>query len=216
MTRIVVLGGTGYTGTRVVREAVARGHDVSSLSRTAPTTPVDGADYHIGSISNDGARKRVLAGADVVIAAISPRAEPGGELRSIYSRLAREVGAAGARLGVIGGFGALRLAAGAPRIAAGGREIPPQFVAVGAEMVGMVEDLIKSAPVELEWFYVSPASAYGVHAPGDPLGRYRVGGDVAIFDDDGASAISGADFATAILDEIEHPEHHNQQFSVAY
>jgi uncharacterized protein YbjT (DUF2867 family) len=35
MTNIVVFGGTGYTGGNIVREAAARGHDITAVSRSA-------------------------------------------------------------------------------------------------------------------------------------------------------------------------------------
>ena len=48
MTRITVLGGTGYTGGNIVREAVARGHEVTSISRTLPEDQIDGVTYRTG------------------------------------------------------------------------------------------------------------------------------------------------------------------------
>ena len=47
-------------------------------------------------------------------------------------------------------------------------------------------------------------------------GQYRVGDDVALFDADGTSSISGADFATAVVDEIEGPVHHRAHIGIAY
>jgi len=48
------------------------------------------------------------------------------------------------------------------------------------------------------------------------FGAYRLGGDVLLTDAAGKSTIGGEDFAAAILDEIEHPAHHRQRFTVAY
>ena len=48
MTRITVLGGTGYTGGNIAREAVARGHQVTSISRTLPEDQIDGVTYRTG------------------------------------------------------------------------------------------------------------------------------------------------------------------------
>ena len=76
--------------------------------------------------------------------------------------------------------------------------------------------LAKKAPEELDWLFVSPASGYGSFAPGERTGSYRVGGESALFDADGNSNISGADFALAIVDEIENPRHHREHISVAY
>ncbi|MCU1587138.1 MAG: NAD-dependent epimerase/dehydratase family protein, partial [Frankiales bacterium] len=53
-------------------------------------------------------------------------------------------------------------------------------------------------------------------AAGDRTGSYRVGGDVALFDADGGSNIGGADFALAIVEEIEQAAHHRAHIGVAY
>jgi putative NADH-flavin reductase len=73
-------------------------------------------------------------------------------------------------------------------------------------MVRVLDALEQHAPEGLDWLFVSPAQQYGSYAPGEALGRYRVGGRVAIRDEQGVSAVSGADFALAIVDEIERHE----------
>ncbi len=69
---------------------------------------------------------------------------------------------------------------------------------------------------EADWLFVSPAAGFGAYAPGEKLGRYRVSEDVALFAEDGESAISGADFAAAVLDEIETPTRHRSQIHFGY
>ncbi|MHC5794882.1 NAD(P)-dependent oxidoreductase [Lacisediminihabitans sp. FW035] len=213
MSRITVLGGTGYTGANIVREAVARGHDVTSFSRNAPAEPIAGVHYRTGSIHDELAG--LVSSADVLVGALAPRGELETALRSLYSTLAGVAASASTRIGIVGGFSALRLAPGAPRIAYAG-EVPPQFATEARVMAEVVDDLVDGAPQGLDWFYVSPAATYGSFAPGEATGTHRTGGDVAIFDESGSSAISGADFATAIVDEIESPAHSGQQFGVAY
>ena len=51
MARIVVLGGTGYAGTGIVTEAASRGHDVLSVSRTAPASLPEGAAHRAGAMT---------------------------------------------------------------------------------------------------------------------------------------------------------------------
>ncbi|WP_394771388.1 NAD(P)-dependent oxidoreductase [Lacisediminihabitans sp.] len=213
MTRITVLGGTGYTGSNIAREAVSRGHEVTSFSRNAPTEPIDGVRYLTGSIQDE--LPGLVSGADVVIGALAPRGGLEAELRSLYASLAAAAAAAGKRVGFVGGFSALRLAPGAARTAYTDG-VPPQFATEARVMAEVVDDLVERAPDGLDWFYVSPAATYGSYAPGEATGTYRTGGEVAIFDESGASAISGADFATAIIDEIETPAHSGAQFGVAY
>jgi putative NADH-flavin reductase len=79
-----------------------------------------------------------------------------------------------------------------------------------------VLDTLRTTQTNANWFYISPAYVYGAHAPGKRLGTYRVGGDVILKNAAGKSEISGPDFASAVLDEIEVPKHHRTRFTVAY
>ena len=214
MARITVLGGTGYTGAQLVREAAARGHEVRSISRNPPRDPIAGVTYDTASLLDDAARQRAVDGADVVLGALAARGELEPELRGAYARLAELAAQSGARWGVIGGFSSLRLASDAPRIAAG--DLPPQFAAEARTMVEVLDDLEAEAPEALDWFFVSPAADYGAHVPGVATGTYRLGSDVALFDADGASVLSGPDLATAVIDEIDVPRHRRTQFSVVH
>jgi putative NADH-flavin reductase len=211
MSKILIIGGTGYTGANITREAVGRGHTVTSFSRSEPDVPVDTVEYVHGE--GDDA-SRLVADHDVVVAALAPRGDTAGRVRGLYEGYAAAAATAGARLIVIGGFSSLRPAPGAPRFAEG--EIPEQFRAEALEMDGIREWLATSAPESLDWTFVSPAGTYGSFAPGERTGAYRVGDQVALFDADGGSQISGEDFAIAIVDEIEAAAHSREHISVAY
>lgn len=50
MTRIHVLGGTGYAGSRIVCEAAKRGHQVVSYSRSIPDKQTPGVEYRAGDV----------------------------------------------------------------------------------------------------------------------------------------------------------------------
>ncbi|WP_375388662.1 NAD(P)-dependent oxidoreductase [uncultured Amnibacterium sp.] len=214
MTRITVLGGTGYTGANLLRAAVARGHDVTSYSRNPPEAPIDGVRYETGSLSDEGVRTAAVQGADVVVGALSAKAGLGGDIAAVYGRIAEAAAAAGARLGVVGGYSSLRPASGAPRFSEGD-DLPPQFAAEAKAMAAVVDLLQAEAPAGLDWFFISPAMVYGAFAPGERIGSYRLGDDVALQRDGGPTTISGADFADAVLDEIETPTHHRAHFSAA-
>lgn len=215
MTKITILGGTGYTGTNLVKEAAKRGHEVTSYSRNEPTEKVEGVQYKTASLLDDTIRQEAVENADVVIATLAPRGELEPALAGIYARIAELSATAGTRLGVVGGFSTLRPAEGAPRIVEG-NDIPEQYAAEAKVMYTVLLALENEAPEKLDWFYASPAATYGAHVPGEAKGTYRIGGQVALFDENGDSAISGADFAKAIIDEIETPAHKNEQISIAY
>jgi len=185
---------------------------VISLSRSLPAEPVDGVRYVQGPATD---AEQLVAGADVVVGALSPRAGTEGTLVATYLALADLAAAAGARLVVVGGFSSLRPAPGAPRFAEG--DLPPEFAAEATEGNAVLTALSTSAPENLDWLFVSPAAAFGAYTPqGSPRGTYRTSTDVALFDAEGNSAIEAADFALAIIDEIEAPTHHRGQIHFAY
>ena len=212
MSTIVVFGGTGYTGGNVVREAASRGHQVIAVSRSEPKDPVPGVRYEVGKVED--VAPRVVPGADVVVAALSPRGDMAGRLVDAYEELARLSAEAGARYLQVGGFSSLRPAPDQPRFVEG--EIPEPYRAEALEGEATRVLLAQRATDELDWVFVSPAGGYGSFAPGERTGAYRVGGEVALFDAEGKSDISGADFARAIVDEIDDPRHHREHMSVAY
>ena len=212
MSTIVVFGGTGYTGGNVVREAASRGHEVIAVSRSEPTESIPGVRYEVGEVEE--VAPRVVPGADVVVAALSPRGSMAGRLVDAYDELARLSAEAGARYLQVGGFSSLRPAPDQPRFVEG--EIPEPYRAEALEGEATRVLLAERAPDELDWVFVSPAGGYGSFAPGERTGTYRVGGEIALFDAEGQSNISGADFALAILDEIDDPRHHREHIGVAY
>jgi putative NADH-flavin reductase len=212
MATVVVVGGTGYTGGNIVKEAAARGHAVISVSRSEPAERVPGVRYEHGSAED--VAQRVVPGADVVVAALSPRGDMAGRLVHVYAGLARLAAQAGARYLQVGGFSSLRPEPGSARFVAG--EIPEEYRAEALEGEATRVMLLQEAPADLDWVFISPAGAYGSFAPGERTGEYRVGDDVALFDAEGASAISGADFAIAVVDEIDKPSRHREHIGVAY
>lgn len=216
MARITVLGGTGYAGRAIALEAASRRHDVTSYSRNQPTASdaIDGVTYQAGSVTDSIVRADAIAATDVVVASLSPRGDMAGKVRGLYADLANEAADAGVKLIVIGGASALRPAAGEPTFAESG-QAPPAFAEEAQEMFGVLQDL-RAREDKLDWVFVSPARIFGSYAVGEATGNYRVGGDVVVADADGKSAISGADFGTAVVDEIEAGAHHREQITFAY
>jgi putative NADH-flavin reductase len=211
MSTIAIIGGTGYTGGNLAREAAGRGHTVVSWSRHRPNAPVEGVRYETGDAANAA---RIIDGADLVIAALSPRGDLEGRVFGLYRDYAGAAVAAGAGFVVIGGFSSLRPAPDQPRFAEG--DVPEQFRAEALEMEAVRDWLNTEAPAQLDWLFISPAGGYGSFAPGESTGRYRIGGEVALFTEDGGSEISGTDFALAIMDVVDGGEHHREHLSVAY
>lgn len=214
MTTLVVFGGSGYAGSHIVEAATVRGLTVTSVTRQESATQIAGAEYRTGSILEAKDRLAALEGADVLVVAVSPRGGMAGKLRPAIAELAREADAAGVRLGVIGGAGSLEQTPGG-QLLFESDEFGAEFKPEAAEMAGVLDDL-RDYEGPLDWFFVSPAGDFGPWVAGEYRGEYRVGGDVLLTDANGVSAIGGADFGVAILDEVETPTHHRARFTVAY
>lgn len=213
MARIVVIGGTGYAGRHIVTEAVNRGHEVISVARSTPADPVDGAVAVQGSALDLAGLGAALAGADAVVWAVSPRGDMADAALGALAGVVAELAGTDTRLGVIGGAMGSLSEPGGPRLWDLG--VPEQYrheAQVGIDSLALLE----GADAGLDWFLVHPPQDFGAWAPGERTGRYRDGGDVVVRDADGKSYISGADFAVAVVDEIEQGRHRRERFTVGY
>jgi uncharacterized protein len=214
MARITVLGGTGYGGDAVVREAARRGHAVTSYSRRPPEQPVDGVTYVTGSLLDRDVLAQSVRDANVVFEAVSPRGDMQGKVEGIVDELIRLADEGGVRLGVLGGASSMLVSEGGPRlfdVAETAPEILPE-VQTGLDVL----DTLTKAPESLDWFYVSPAASFGAWVDAPVTGAYRLSDDVLLTDDNGVSTISGADLAAAVVDEIEQPRYRRRRFHVAH
>ncbi|MFB4312251.1 NAD(P)-dependent oxidoreductase [Actinomadura sp. GTD37] len=215
MSRITVLGGTGYAGSAIVAEAAARGHQVTALSRSLPEAPIPDVTYVQGDATDEATLAAVIEGSDVVVGALAPRGPLAGAFRDVYRAVARLADAAGVPLFVVGGYSSLRPAPGADRFVTDLGHIPAELhdeIRAGAALI--IEDL-PAAPATLDWVFVSPALRFGARMPGERLGRYRLGADVAV-QPDGGGAISAADYALGFLDLIEKGDHRRAQVNLGH
>lgn len=213
MTRIVVVGGSGYAGSHIVAEAAKRELPVISYGRELPDRQADGVEYRQGDVTSADVAREIVAAGDVVICAISPRGSMTGRAGAAIEQLAEIAADKGVRLGVIGGAGSLLVAEGGPKLL-DTPEFPRAFIDEARELDSVLEWL-RASDEKLDWFFVSPAVEFGSHAPGNQTGRYRLGDDLVLSDEDGVSAISGGDLALAVLDEVQQPAHQRRRFTVA-
>jgi putative NADH-flavin reductase len=213
MARITVLGGTGYAGAAVVAEARKRGHEVTSVSRSAPESPVDGVDYVQASALDAETLDRVLDRRDVVVSALSPRGDMSGRLEGVVTDLVSRLAGTATRLGYVGGVSSLLTEEGGPRLWDVSKDHLPDEVRPEIETGLNALTLLEESPESLDWFYVSPPQDFGSWLGTPSTGRYTLGGDVLLRNADGASTISADDLALAILDEVETPAHHRKRFT---
>jgi putative NADH-flavin reductase len=215
MATIAIIGGTGFAGGHIRDEALRRGHVVISVSRKDSGQP-DRPDLvqRTGNIHDPALVDQMAAESDVLVVAVRAGAQDGIRLVDVIPSLASAAAAHGTRLGVVGGAGSLQITEGGPRVV----DMPGFPDAHKGEALGQADTLtaLELTPENVDWFYLSPAAQFGAHNPGEATGTYRIGGDVLLGDSAGTSYISGADYAKAFVDEIDHPAHPRKRFSVAY
>ncbi len=215
MATIAIFGGTGYAGSAIRDEALRRGHTVISVSRKeAELAGTPGFISRAGNLHDPALVDHMTVEADVLVVAVRASEQDGVRLADAVTMLAKAAAEHSTRLGFVGGAASLHVTDGGPRLV----DLPTFPDIYKGEALAQADVLaaLRETTADVDWFYLSPAASFGASAPGEPTGRYRIGGDVLLAGADGNSDISGADYAQAFVDEIEKPEHHRQRFSVAY
>ena len=211
MSRIVVFGVTGYAGGHITAELLDRGHAVIGVARdTTQVAAQEGLELRPGSFYDPAFRTQTINGADAVVVALSAHPADGPDLEVVIPELLEAV--AGARLGVVGGAASLLATENGPLVL----DTLPEEYKPEAEAHARVLDALRRDRTTADWFYLSPAASFGSWNPGEKTGNFTLGTDVLVTDANGNSEISGADYATAFVDEIEKPAHHRARFTVGY
>jgi putative NADH-flavin reductase len=204
MSTIALLGATGNIGSRVLDEALARGHKVTSITRDPRKLNArDGMTVRAGSTTDAPALSAILKGNDVVVTSVKWNENDVGRVIDTI----RQAGVKRA-LFVIGAGSLLRSDGRRhyDHMAEKGVQPPTSLPALKAyDVIRTIDDL--------DWTAISPPASIG---PGQRTGKFRLGLDQLIEDAKGESKISREDFAVAILDEIEKPRHVRKRFTAAY
>ena len=197
--KIVVYGATGMVGSEIAKTAVARGHEVTAVSRSG--NDVLGATGRAADITDTDTFLKLAASADAVVVAIPTgrTSEPTELMVDAHRRIIAAMPAA--RLLVVGGAGSLTVGGGRLVDAPG---FPDAYRPESTAFAAILEDYKASSG--LDWTYVSPSP---VIAPGERTG-YVLGTDSPIGD-----SVTTSDFADAILDELETPAHKGRRFTAA-
>jgi putative NADH-flavin reductase len=200
--KIAIIGATGNVGTKLVAEAVSRGHHVTAIARdSSKLTARERVVLKNGDVNAPNELTTLLSGHDVVISSV--RFE-----QLNYDGLTAAVrGARVKRLLVVGGAGSLEVATGVPLVES--PQFPAQFKPEAVAGGKVLERLRKEEG--LDWTFLSPSAMF---LPDGRTGKYRLGKDQLLTNSKGESQVTMADFAIAMVDEIEHPKHVRQRFTV--
>lgn len=211
--KIAIIGATGFVGSALLKEAVARGHEVTALVSDPSRVPV--SDRVVAVQADATAQESLadkLAGHAAVISAFSGHAQAdvlGYYLRGMKSIISAVKKAQVPRLLVVGGAGGLEVAPGVQLLDT--PDFPAQWKGT-AEGARRALDLLRDEQ-SLDWTVLAPS----VHLePGERSGKFRLGKDQLLVDEAGNSRISLEDYALAMIDELERPAHSRSRFTVGY
>lgn len=203
MAKIALIGASGNAGSRILKELSDRGHQVTAIARNPEKiAALPGVVAKKGDVFDQAALSELLRGHDAVISSVHFTA-------SDPVALIEAVRASGVpRYLVVGGAGSLEIAPGQRVV-----DLPDFPAAYKAEATKGAEflDRLKQEK-QLDWTFLSPSAEF---VPGERTGKFRIGKDSLLSNDQG-SRISFEDYAIALADEIEKPQHSRQRFTVGY
>tara|TARA_R110002012_G_scaffold9835_2_gene45664 strand:- start:2992 stop:3603 length:612 start_codon:yes stop_codon:yes gene_type:complete len=203
MANIALVGASGNAGARILQELADRGHKVTAIARhPEKISELPGSCAVKGDAHDPVALAEVLKGHDAVISAVPfSTSDP--------DKLIGAVQHAGVkRYLVVGGAGSLLVAPGERVIDQ--PDFPEEYKPEASKGGVFLEKLQQAN--DLEWSFLSPSAEF---EPGERTGVFRLGKDELLVSDQG-SRISFEDYAIALVDELEKPQHIRERFTVGY
>jgi len=202
--KIALIGATGYVGSNLLTEALQRRHEVTAIARHASTLR---ARVGLNPLALDITHSESLVAAllphDVVVVAVKCLGLNQAQLVEAIQRSSTT------RTVLIGGAGSLHLPSGIDLVDS--EQMPQQY---RQEAMATREWLrLWRQQTDINWTFISPSALL---IPGKRTGQFRIGRDQLLFDANGKSSISVEDFATAVINELEVPQHVQQRFTVGY
>ena len=207
---IGVIGATGKAGSLILKEALERGHKVTAIVRNAAKLANNNGaavlEKDIFDLSSSDVKDF-----DAVVNAFGTGID-NAHLHVEAGRKLIEVmkGAPETRLIVVGGAGSLYVDEAKTIRLVDTPEFPKEIMPIASNQGKNFEDLKNSTG--LKWTFVSPAAFF--NPEGKRTGTYQKGKDNLIVNAKGESYVSYADYAVAIVDEIENAQHINERFTV--
>lgn len=201
---VALIGATGRGGSTILKELVSRGHRVTAIARNVDKLERgEGVAVRRGDIADRAEMTALLRGHDAVISAVQFRPN------DMQGLMAAVQAADVPRFLVMGGAASLETEDGAKLIDS--PHFPPEYEPEARAAIAFLKVLKEER--DLDWTFLSPAALI---EEGERTGKFRIGGDKLLTDANGDSRISFADFAVALVDELERGEHSRKRFSVAY
>ncbi len=209
MKKVAVVCAAGKQGKLLVNEAVSRGYDVTGFVRGGDKVENEKAKTIVKDLFD--LTREDLIGFDTVIDAFgawTPETLP--LHRTSLKHLCDILSGTKVRLLVVGGAGSLYVNPEHTVQVKDLESFPDAFKPLATNMGEALAELRTRSDVQ--WTYLSPAGDFV--ADGERTGEYLLGGEEYFVNDKGESRISYADYAIAMIDEIENENNIQKRFSV--
>ncbi len=202
--KIAVLAANGRVGRLVVEEAVKRGEDVTAVVRSENKTDAQHViQKDIMDLTTDD-----LKGFDVVVDAFGAwEPEKLDQHSATIKHLVDILAGTDVRLVIVGGAGSLYMNPEHTVQLIDTPDFPDIFKPL-ASAQNVTLDFLRGVD-DVQWTFVSPAADF--QADGPRTGDYILAGEEFTTNDKGESQVSYADYAIAMMDEVERtgtPEAH--------
>ncbi|MBU8882929.1 NAD(P)H-binding protein [Kaistella sp. DKR-2] len=217
--KISLIGATGFVGNAILNELLDRNYQVNAIARNPDKITIENENLQKNSIDifSEEDLAEALKGSDAVISAYNP-GWTNPNIHEEYLKGAEAIQNAVEKSGVkrlivIGGAGTLKIDG---NHIVDGPDFPKEiYPGASAVKKYFVENLSKNEI--LDWEFFSPALEMNVFSEDQAkTGKYRLGTDSPVFDNEGRSRHSVQDLAIAIADEIENKKFSHQIFTAAY
>ena len=204
--KIAVIGSNGRLGRLIVEEAVNRNFLVTGVARN------DNESLSDGFIQKDlfDLEKQDLSSYDVVVSAFGVWDEADlYKHRTSLIHLSDLLSNTDIRLIVVGGAGSLFVDEDKNKLS----ETPdfPDSFKLLAENMGEGLEVLRTRD-DVNWTYISPAANFSYEIP--KTGTYKLAGEYLTMNKNNESVIGYADYAVALVDEIDSGHHYRKRISV--
>ncbi|MED4116240.1 NAD(P)-dependent oxidoreductase [Priestia megaterium] len=206
--RIAIIGASGKAGSLIMEEAVNRGHEVTAIVRDTSKLKdksVSVIEKNIFDLTSDDVKNF-----DAVINAFgAPLGEEQAHVDAGHA-LIEALKGTNTRAIIVGGAGSLYVDENKTITVMETPDFPDIFIPTAKGQGRNLQELQETS--NIAWTFMSPSAMFD--AEGKRTGSYQSGKDHLLVNSKGESYISYADYAIALLDEIENPQHLNERFTV--
>jgi len=212
--KVAIIGATGFVGSKVVTEALNRGHEVTAFARQPEKLEIENEKLTKQSVDVNDTEilANLLVGHDAVISTFNA-GWTNPNLYNDFLKGCESIQAATKQAGIkryitVGGAGSLYIN-GVQLV--DGPHFPAEYKPGATAARDYLNELRNET--ELDWTFVSPA--INLH-PGTRTANFRLGTEEPVFNAEGKSEISAEDLAVALVDELEKNQFVKQRFTLGY